>query len=236
MSRPSIDPTRLDSNWRAISAELDAPEASRLERLMAAVRIPMWVSRLVLSTPALRRAWYIALGVSVLVGLAATNENEPRQSLFTFLVLAPLVPVLGVAMAYGPSADPAYEAQLATPMSGLRMVAIRTATVLAVSIVVLTLTGLISPVVRPMAAAWLLPALAVTSGSLALMTFLAPRRATSLMAIGWVVVAAVARSASTDALAAFAPAAQVAALIATIVFIGATVARRASFEQLEVRA
>ena len=119
-----VDQPRLDANWRAITAELDAPRPSSLERVLGRVGVPGHVSRVIVATPALRRAWYLALAVAVLVGLGATNPGD-RGSLFTLLALAPTLPVLGVALAYGPAADPMYEAQLATPMRGLRLVAIR---------------------------------------------------------------------------------------------------------------
>jgi hypothetical protein len=228
-----IDPARLDANWRAITAELDVPRASRPERLLRSLHVPARVTRLVLATPALRRAWYIALAVVTFIGLTAIDSSEPRQSLFVLLVLAPLVPVLGVAMAYGPSADPAYEVQLATPMRGIRLIAIRSATVLGVSMVVIVPVSLLSDIARPMAAAWLLPAFAVTAGSLALMTFLSPRLATTLVGCAWMILALIGRAASDDWLGAFAPIGQVAALVATLIFVTVTIARRASFDRLE---
>ncbi len=228
-----IDPARLDANWRAITAELDAPRASRMERLLRFVHVPARATRLVVATPALRRAWYIALAVVVFIGFATTNPDEPRQSLFVLLVLAPLVPVLGVAMAYGPSADPAYEVQLATPMRGLRLIAIRAATVLGVSIAVIVPISLLSMVARPMAAAWLLPAFAVTTGSLAVMTFLSPRLATTIVGGAWVFVALIGRGVSDDWLGAFAPIGQASAFVATMLFAGVSLMRRTSFDRLE---
>lgn len=233
---PIVDPARIDANWRAIIAELDAPRRSIAERALRRFGLPTRLATLVAATPALRRAWYLAIALAVLVGLGAADPAEPRQSLFTLLVLAPLLPVLGVALAYGPSADPVHELQLATPLRGLRLIAIRSITVLAVSAMVIVLASLLSPVARPMAAAWLLPAIAVTSASLALMTIMAPRRAASIAAVGWVVVASVARGASTDVLAAFAPAGQVVALAATIVCLGIIAVRHRSFELMSVPA
>ena len=53
-----VDQARIDANWRAITIELDAPTPSRVERLLRAVGLPARVTRLVVATPALRRAWY----------------------------------------------------------------------------------------------------------------------------------------------------------------------------------
>jgi hypothetical protein len=227
-----VDQVRLDANWRAITAELDAPKPSILERLLGRFRVPGHVTRVIVATPALRRAWYLALGVAVLVGLGATNPGD-RSSLFTLLALAPTLPVLGVALAYGPAADPMYEAQLATPMRGLRLVAIRAVTVLCVAVVVLGVPSLLSPVARPMALAWLLPALALTSASLALMTWLPPRRAAALVAVIWFVGVVLIEGVGSTELTAFGRVGQVVALMVAVAATGVVFTRRSSFDRME---
>lgn len=226
-----VDQARLDANWRAITAELDAPKASLLERLLGRLRVPGHVTRLIVATPALRRAWYLSIAIAVLVGLGAAQPGD-RGSLFTLLVIAPALPVLGVALAYGPAADPMYEAQLAAPLRGLHLVAIRAVTVLVVSIVFVGGPAFLARDTRSMAFAWLLPALALTSTSLALMTWLTPRRSASVVAMMWFVAVATAESASAGELAAFDAVGQ---LIAVVVAVAATVvvvARRTSFDRL----
>jgi hypothetical protein len=230
----TVGPARLEANWRAILAELDAPRPALTERILRRVGMPARVTRLVVATPALRRAWYLSVVVVVIVGLGAANPDEPRQSLFTLLLLAPLLPVLGVAMAYGPSADPAHELQVATPGGGLRLLIVRTIAVLVVSIVVVTALACTSEVVRPMAAAWLLPALAVTAATLATMTVLPPRRAGAAVGGAWLAAVVMASVATSDPLAAFGPVGQVVAAIATVAFVVVTAARRGRFDHLVV--
>lgn len=227
----NIDQARLDANWRAITIELDAPQATRPERALRRIGLPSHVTRLVGATPALRRAWYLALAGVVFVGLAATDAAAPRQSVLVLLMLAPLVPVFGVALAYGPNADPAYEMQLATPMRGLRLVAIRSFVVISISAVVVTSIALLNEVARPYAAAWLLPALAVTGSSLMLMTWTSPRRASIAAATVWFVVVLVAEQ-TGEPLAAFTVVGQVAALVVAGVSVGVSVRRRSSFDHL----
>lgn len=231
----SIDPARIDANWRAISIELDAPRASRLERSLRLVRVPLPVVRMVAATPALRRAWYLSIVAVVMIGLGVADPGD-EGSLFALLVMAPLLPVLGVAMAYGSAADPSHEIQVATPMHGLRLATIRAATVLTASIAIIVLLSLFNEAARPVAAAWLLPAFAVTAASLALMTFYTPRRATSIVAIGWFAVVLVARIAADDPLAAFRVGGQVAAVGVAIAAATVAYVRRDRFEQLEVAA
>ncbi|MFF6905713.1 hypothetical protein ACFY9Q_07225 [Streptomyces sp. NPDC012389] len=50
------------------------------------------------------------------------------------LVTAPVLPLAGVALSYGRHADPLYEVVTSTPSGGLRLLLIRAAAVLAVSV------------------------------------------------------------------------------------------------------
>ena len=158
---------RLDATWRSIEFELDAPRPSWVERGLRMVGLPDHVARLVVATPALRRSWFIALALVVLTGLIAVDEANPRSSLFVLLFLAPLTPVAGVALAYGRWADPGHELHVTTPMHGLRLLVIRSVTVLTVSITVIGGLALLGDLTRPYAAAWLLPALATTAATAA---------------------------------------------------------------------
>jgi hypothetical protein len=227
----AVDHARIDANWSAIRAELDAPRPPRLEWVLRRLGVPSHATRLVVATPALRRAWFVSLGLVLLVGLGAAQPGQ-RDTLFTFLVLAPLVPVLGVAMAYGPSADPGYEMQLATPLRGIRLVTVRAATVLVVSCVVALVLAVLVPAVRPVALWFLLPALAVTSVCLAGMTVLSPRRSATMVGATWVVVAVVVRNAATDPLAAFGAVGQLSSLAAALAGVAVIASRRRSFDRL----
>lgn len=229
---PGIDPERIERNWMAISAELFAPQPSRVERWLRHLRLPPSATRLMVATPALRRAWFLALGLVVLIGLAGADSSRTREDLFALLVLAPLVPVLGVAMAYGTSADPAHEISLAAPLSGFRLVMIRSAVVVACSAAVLAVASLLTGTVSPMAFGWLLPALGLTAGSLALMTFTFPRRAGGITAAVWTVGVVIARNSGDDPLAAFTAAGQI--TMAVIVAVGLLTAylRRDRFDLL----
>ncbi|WP_030044341.1 zf-HC2 domain-containing protein, partial [Streptomyces resistomycificus] len=119
--------------------------------------------------PAVRGAWLpavllVAVGAVVLAYGAGFAGTRPL-----LLAVAPLVPVVGVALSYGAHADPLHEIAASTPAAGLRLVLTRTVAVLAVSLPLLTLAGLLVPSSgAPGAAAWLLPGLALTLASLAL--------------------------------------------------------------------
>jgi hypothetical protein len=218
-----IDQARIDANWRAITFELDAPVPSRLERVLRRAGFSSATARLVAATPALRRSWAAALVAVVLIGLGAANDDPANIS--AMLLLAPLVPVLGVALAYGPSVDPVHEIGLATPIRGLRLLLIRSATVVSVASAVLAGTVLLSAAPNRLAAVWLLPALALTSIALGAMTVTSPRRAVAAVSLGWGSLVFVVQSATADSLAVFGPAMQAASLI-TLVVAGVVVTKR----------
>lgn len=226
----AIDQTRIEANWRAITFELDAPIPSRTERVLRWVGFSSATARLVAATPALRRSWAAALLVVVLIGLSAASDNPDNIS--GMLLVAPLVPVLGVALAYGPTVDPVYEIGLATPIRGLRLLLIRAATVGAVAVAVLCGSVLLSSASNALAFVWLLPALALTSLAVSSMTFTTPRRSAAVVSVGWALLVVVVQSATADSLAIFGPVMQVASLVVAVVAGFVMVGRREGFDRV----
>ncbi|MET8563375.1 zf-HC2 domain-containing protein [Streptomyces flaveolus] len=136
--------------------------------------------------PAVRGAWLPAvLGVAVAALALSYGAGFPGTRAL-LLAIAPVVPVAGVALSYGPHADPLHEVTAATPGGGLRLALTRTVAVLAVSLPLLTLTGLLLPASgAPAAAAWLLPGLALALASLALASLVGCRAAAGVTGGGW---------------------------------------------------
>lgn len=229
----SIDPARIDRNWRAIEFELDAPRPGRLERLLRFCRLPAHLTRLVAATPALRRAWFVAIGLTMMVAAGQFDGTNTRENLFLLLLLAPLVPVLGVSFAYGVEADPAHEISVATPMRGLRLILTRSVVVLLISSGLLSIIALLAPGASVTAFAWLLPALGLTVATVALMSFVAPRAAAMAVAVVWVVGVLIVQGAASDELAAFTAAGQGVMVALTGVSLTAIWFRRDRFDRLE---
>ncbi|MCT7354413.1 zf-HC2 domain-containing protein [Streptomyces sp. 15-116A] len=139
--------------------------------------------------PAVRGAWLPAVLLVAVGAVALAHAGGLPDARPWLLALAPVVPVAGVALSYGPHADPMHEIVASTPSAGLRLVLMRTATVLAVSLPLLTLAGVMLPSSdAPNAAAWLLPGLALTLASLALACCLGLRTATLVTGGGWLSV------------------------------------------------
>ena len=84
--------------------------------------------RLLTAPPVLRRSWLAAVVFLLLatVGVVHTAGSPPL-----FLALAPLLPLAGVALSYGPALDPTYEMAVVAPLHGFRLLMIRTLAVLA---------------------------------------------------------------------------------------------------------
>ncbi|GCB49351.1 zf-HC2 domain-containing protein [Streptomyces sp. NL15-2K] len=136
--------------------------------------------------PAVRGAWLPAVLLVAFGAVALAYGAGFRGALPLLLAVAPVVPVAGVALSYGAHADPLHEIAAATPSAGLRLLLTRTAAVLAVSLPLLTLAGVLLPSSgAPGAAAWLLPGLTLTLASLTLAGYVGCRTATAVTGGGW---------------------------------------------------
>jgi hypothetical protein len=93
-------------------------------------------------------------------------------------------------VAFAGGLDPTREIGLATPYSGLRLLLIRTAAVLAVTVPIVAAAGLALPGSNLLAAAWLLPTAGLTCAALALTGRMTPVVAVGAVATAWVLVTA----------------------------------------------
>ncbi|MFF9047188.1 zf-HC2 domain-containing protein [Streptomyces parvulus] len=182
------DPAALDAGWERLDAELDAPRPGWFEGLLVRCGVGDGTARLLAATPVLRRSWFGAVAAvlvtTFLVAFSAGAVERPAL----FLALAPLLPLAGVAVAYGPVLDPTYEMAVVAPVHGFRLLMIRTVAVLAVALGVNGLASLAMPGYGLTALAWLLPGLALTTAGLALTPRLGPVGGPVAVAAAWVVL------------------------------------------------
>ncbi|MFF3749918.1 zf-HC2 domain-containing protein [Streptomyces sp. NPDC002018] len=123
---------------------------------------------------------------TVLVALFAVLFDRSSGPGVSFvLLLAPVLPVLGVAASWARGLDPAYELTAGTPRAGLPLVLRRTTSVLVVVISVLAVAGWITGTA---VAQWLLPCLAFTTGTLALGGLVGVSRAAAGLVLAWAAV------------------------------------------------
>ena len=215
------DPVALDAGWERLDAELDAPRPGWFESLLVRAGIADHTARLLTATPVLRRSWLAAV---VFLLLATVGVVHTAGSPTLFLALAPLLPLAGVALSYGPTLDPTYEMAVVAPLHGFRLLMIRTVAVLAAGLGLNGLATLALPGYGLRALAWLLPALALTATGLALTPRLGPVLAPSLVGGAWVAVLLAAQQRDAGSLAPFTAAGQgvaaaVAALAAGLLFV-----------------
>ena len=148
----------LESVWAGVSATIDAPAPTLIERLASRAGIDPGLARFAALTPTIGPAWLLASVAMVGLGLglgwaAGATAGTPA------LVVAPLVAAAVVAFAYGPAVDPAYEVVAVTPLSPARGLLARLALVLTVNAVVVAAVDLAIP--GGAHATWLLPMAAV---------------------------------------------------------------------------
>jgi hypothetical protein len=118
--------------------------------------------------------------VALLLDLAAgAGSGAPSW----VLLVAPVLPLAGVAAAWSRALDPAHELVAATPARGLRLLLWRTLAVLALVVPVALLADAL--VGTGDEATWLLPSLALTATGLALGSFVDIGRAASAIAAAW---------------------------------------------------
>ena len=116
---PSFD-VDLDRVWTYVAAEVWRRKPNRLERLTGRLLRSPGLARALLTTPSLLLPWLIASIAVLTAGVAATlGTGQPLVAL-----LAPALAGAGIAYAYGPGIDPAWELSRSMAV-GDRMVAAR---------------------------------------------------------------------------------------------------------------
>ncbi|MFC7584926.1 hypothetical protein ACFQYP_15175 [Nonomuraea antimicrobica] len=103
----------LEASWQRLETRLIGPRPSLRERLLRYGGVPDHLARLLSATPALSRGWVAAVVAALAFGVLAARQDA--GFLPAFLIGAPVLPLAGIALAYGPRADPAYELLAATP-------------------------------------------------------------------------------------------------------------------------
>ena len=221
----------------ALDEHLDTPPSGWVERAARLAGLNDADARIAGAALALHGSWLVACVLTLAFVVLATTTGLERAGLAAFLVAAPLVPLAGVALAYGPRVDPTFEIATAATVSGARVVALRTLAVTAPAIPAIAVLSLFLPV-GPLAFAWLLPALGLAAASLALGTLMPLGRAATGLATLWLLGAGVGLAgaprtngeAFVRGIAAFGPSGQL--LFASLAALSLVVValRRAEFE------
>jgi hypothetical protein len=177
----------LEMIWTRIRDQAQSPDPGFVERLLRRFGLSAPDALLVSVAPSLRASWLLSLAVTLgFVGLSAKYGGSP--GLIFFFLLTPLVPVAGVAFAYGPDVDPAFEVGLATPYSAARLLLLRTGAVLMTSLPVVLAAALLAPARFSISAWCLVPALSFTAITLAGCTWTRPALIGVGLGITWICI------------------------------------------------
>lgn len=202
------EPDWLEASWRRLESEVIKPRPTLRERLLRHGGVPDHLARLLSATPTMSRAWLASVVAALTFAVVAARQQA--DLLPAFLIVAPVLPLTGIALAYGPRVDPAHELMAATPLAGPRLLLTRATAVLAVATVLAAIASPLLPAPPGLSAAWLLPSLAASTGCLALSNRLPVPIAALAMGGLWLAVVGTGGLAAGSWLAAFGPVAQLA--------------------------
>jgi hypothetical protein len=174
----------LDQVWIGVAAGVWQRHPGPAERLATRLLRSPGLARALLTTPSLLLGWVIATAVVLIAGVAFTlSTGTPWVAL-----LAPPIAGAGIAYAYGPGIDPAWELSLSMAVSDRMVLLVRALAVFSLN----ALLGLVASVASGTAAAvtfgWLVPMTAVCALALAAAALTQSPNAGVLTGLaGWVI-------------------------------------------------
>ena len=172
---PDVD---LERVWACVAAEVWRREPGRVERLAGRLLGAPGLARALVSTPSLLLPWVIASVVVLGAGaLANAGTGTPLVAL-----VAPAVAAAGIAYAYGPGIDPAWELSLSMAVSDRMVLLVRALSVFAVYAALGLAATAATGATALITFGWLVPMTAVSALALAAATL--TRSANAGVAIG----------------------------------------------------
>ena len=149
----------LERVWSGVAAQVWRREPSPAERVLARLLRSPGLARALLSTPSLLVPWLIASAVVFAAGAIATiGTGMPWVAL-----LAPAIAGAGVAYAYGPGVDPAYELSMSMAVSDRMVLLARVLAIFVVDSALGLAASAFSATAAGLAFGWLMPMTAVSA-------------------------------------------------------------------------
>ena len=142
---PLVDPAPLRGVWDRVADELQTPQPTWTERTAARLGLSERDALVVAAAPALRGAWL--LGAAALPAVRRDRRRPGRGPTARCCSWrsTPLVPVAAVAFAYGQDVDPMWDTTLAAPYSPLRLLLLRSVSVVVVALPLALAAGPLLP-------------------------------------------------------------------------------------------
>ena len=153
----------LDRVWAAVAAEVWRRRPGLVERTAARLLRSPGLARALVTTPSLLLPWLISTVVAFGVGtLVSIGPGQPLVWL-----IAPGVAGVGIAFAYGPGTDPAWELSLSCAVPDRMVLFARGMAVFAVNAALGLLASTVSGAAAALTFGWLVPMTAVCALALA---------------------------------------------------------------------
>lgn len=162
---PELD-IDLDRVWNGVAAEVWATQPGRIERFAAALLRSPGLARALMTTPSLVLSWIFASAVVLVVGVLASSATGVAW----VSLLAPALAGIGIAYAYGPGVDPAFELSQTMAISDRMVLLVRAVTAFGVNAVLGVVASLVTASTVDITLLWLLPMTAVSMFGLAAAT------------------------------------------------------------------
>jgi hypothetical protein len=160
---PDVD---LDRVWVRVAAEVWRRQPAWPERLAGRLLRSPGLARALLTTPSLLLPWLIASVAVLAAGAVATlGTNQPFVAL-----LAPAVAGAGIAYAYGPGIDPAWELSQSMAVSDRMVLLVRALAVFGIDAALGLAASAVSSGAASLTLGWLVPMTAVCALALAAAT------------------------------------------------------------------
>ena len=161
-------PADVDLNrvWVGVAGQVWQRRPGPLERLAGRLLRSPGLARALVITPSLLLGWVVATAVVLAAGLAATlGTGTPYVAL-----LAPAVAGAGIAYAYGPGIDPAWELSRSMAVSDRMVLLVRALAVFALNAGLGVVASAASGAAAAVTFGWLVPMTAVSALALAVAT------------------------------------------------------------------
>jgi hypothetical protein len=160
---PDVDLQRV---WLAVASEVWRRRPGRVERSAGRMLRSPGLARAMVTTPSLLLGWLIASVIILAAGTLATlGTGTPFVAL-----LAPAVAGAGIAYAYGPGIDPAWELSLSMAVSDRTVLLVRVLVVFGLNAALGLAASAVSGTVAAITFGWLVPMTAVSALAIAVAT------------------------------------------------------------------
>src|SRR5580692_2528901 len=190
---PGPDEVDLDRVWIGVAADVWQRRPGPVERLAGRLLRSPGLARALLTTPSLLLGWVLATMVVLLAGVAFTlSTGTPWVAL-----IAPPLAGAGIAYAYGPGIDPAWDLSQSMAVSDRMVLLVRALAVFGLNAILGLVASAASGAVAAVTFSWLVPMTAVCALALAAATLSRSANVGVIVGVaGWAIVVLAGQSTS----------------------------------------